>query len=150
MTVGEKIKAKRLEKGLTQKKLGELSGIAEPTIRRYEGGKLNPKIETIRKISDGLGISPADLIGPEWFDLQLGPEKVRNLSKEVSNLQALEQYLQSLGYALAYEGASETGDPDVVLTKGKEQTVFTGNQFKQFEKAISDSVEYQIWQQRNK
>ena len=48
MTIGEKIKAKRLEKGLTQKRLGELSGIAEPTIRRYESGKLNPKLDTIK------------------------------------------------------------------------------------------------------
>lgn len=58
MTIGEKIKAKRLEKGLTQKRLGELSGIAEPTIRRYESGKLNPKLDTIKKIAEGLGITP--------------------------------------------------------------------------------------------
>lgn len=48
---------------MTQKQLGELAGIAEPTIRRYETGKLNPKIETIKKIADALDVHIFDLIG---------------------------------------------------------------------------------------
>lgn len=58
MTVGENIKRIRKEKGLTQKKLGELCGINEVQIRRYElGGKnSNPKIETLRKIADALEV----------------------------------------------------------------------------------------------
>ncbi len=151
MTVGEKIKSKRLEKGLTQKKLGELTGIAEPTIRRYEAGKLNPKKETIKKIADGLEISPADLIGPEWFDLQIGTEKLSEIRNELAEFSALQNYLSSLGYLISFEGSANTDDPDVVLEKGKEKTTFTGDQFKQFEKALAASVEYQIWQQhRNK
>lgn len=89
MTVGDKIKSKRLEKGMTQKRLGELSGIAEPTIRRYEAGKLNPKKETIKKIADGLGVHPSDLIGPEWFDIELGPEKLAELRDSVNTLSAV-------------------------------------------------------------
>lgn len=147
MTIGEKIKAKRLEKGLTQKKLGELSGIAEPTIRRYESGKLNPKLDTIKKIAEGLGITPTDLMGPEWYDFQVGAEKLSELQKDVSTLQAFEQYLKTLGYSVSYEGSEEF---NVVLIQGKEKTTFTGGQFDEFKKAIADSIEYQIWQQRNK
>jgi len=150
MTIGEKIKAKRLEKGLTQKRLGELSGIAEPTIRRYESGKLNPKLDTIKKIAEGLGITPTDLMGPEWFDLQAGADKLSELKKDVSMLQALEQYLKSLGYSLSYEGPVNTTDPNVILSKGQDRTVFTSDQFKSFEKAIADSVDYQVWQQNHK
>lgn len=47
--------------GLTQKKLGELCGIAEPTIRRYELGKLNPKIGTLNKIAKALGVPVTEL-----------------------------------------------------------------------------------------
>ena len=50
MTVGERIRNARKNAGLTQKQLGEKCGIAEPTIRRYELGKLNPKYETLQKI----------------------------------------------------------------------------------------------------
>ena len=67
MDTKDYIKQIRLEKGLTQKRLGELSGIAEPTIRRYETGKLIPKMLTIKKIAKGLGVPPADLLCDEWF-----------------------------------------------------------------------------------
>lgn len=56
MTVGENIKRIRKEKGITQKKLGELCGIAEPNIRKYELGKANPKIETLMKIAQALEV----------------------------------------------------------------------------------------------
>jgi len=57
MTVGEKIRLKRKEKGWTQKKLGELSGISEFVIRHYELGYRVPKIITLKKIALPLDIS---------------------------------------------------------------------------------------------
>ena len=53
-TVGDRIRRVRQERNLTQKELGERTGIAEPTIRRYELGKLNPKYETLEKIANAL------------------------------------------------------------------------------------------------
>ena len=52
-TIGAKIRELRKARGLTQKELGERAGIAEPTIRRYELGKLNPKFETVQKQPKG-------------------------------------------------------------------------------------------------
>lgn len=63
MTVGDRIRSFRKSQNLTQKQLGELSGIAEPTIRRYELGKLNPKYETLSKIAAALGIPASSLLG---------------------------------------------------------------------------------------
>lgn len=63
MTTGERIRKYRKEKHLTQKRLGELAEIAEPTIRRYELGKLNPKYETLLKIASALEIPVAFLLG---------------------------------------------------------------------------------------
>ena len=62
MSVGMNIRCIRKEKGMTQKQLGEACGIAEPTIRRYELGKLNPKFSTLQIIAKGLGVSTDDLI----------------------------------------------------------------------------------------
>lgn len=56
MTTGENIRNARKNAQLTQKALGELCGIAEPTIRRYESDKLHPKIQTLQKIADALGV----------------------------------------------------------------------------------------------
>lgn len=57
MNVGENIKRIRTERGLTQKQLGDLCGMADSAIRRYELGKANPKMETLYKIATGLGVS---------------------------------------------------------------------------------------------
>lgn len=152
MTIGEQIKEARKEKGLTQKQLGELCvpQIHEVQIRKYERGEVTPKMDTIKRIADGLGTSPSNLIGPEWFDLQAGPEKLKELHEDVSQVQAFEQYLKTLGYSVSYDGSAGSEEPNVALIKGKEKTTFTGGQFNEFKKAIADSVEYQIWQQRNK
>lgn len=53
---GDMIRKYRTEKRLTQKKLGELCGIADSAIRRYELGMQNPKVETLQKIADALDI----------------------------------------------------------------------------------------------
>ena len=55
MTTGEWIKTFREENGLTQSQLGDLCGMADSAIRRYENGRANPKIETLQKNSGCIG-----------------------------------------------------------------------------------------------
>lgn len=64
MNLGDTIRKYRKEKGLTQKELGQLCGINESQIRRYElGGKNSkPKLETIQKIAKALEVSIFDLL----------------------------------------------------------------------------------------
>ena len=80
VTTGELIRQARKKLNWTQKKLGEEAGIAEPTIRRYELGKLNPKYETLQKIADALGTAPAALMGnytsDELIDLYIRGAKI--------------------------------------------------------------------------
>lgn len=52
--VGEIIKA-REEKGISQKKLEELSGVKQPVIARMEKGRTSPQLDTILKILAPLG-----------------------------------------------------------------------------------------------
>ena len=52
--IGEIIKA-RQEKGISQKKLEELSGVKKPVIARMERGTSNPQIDTILKLLAPLG-----------------------------------------------------------------------------------------------
>lgn len=52
--VGEIIKA-RQERGLSQKKLEELSGVKQPIIARMEKGVTSPQLDTILKILVPLG-----------------------------------------------------------------------------------------------
>ena len=52
--IGEFVKA-RNEKGITQRKLEELSGVRQPIIARIEKGHISPQIETIMKLLAPLG-----------------------------------------------------------------------------------------------
>ena len=63
MALGNNIKRIRIARRLTQKQLGELCGINEAQIRRYElGGKNSkPKIETLQKIANALNVSLDEL-----------------------------------------------------------------------------------------
>ena len=57
MTIGTRIREARKARGLTQKALGELAGIAEPTIRKYESDRLHPKLETLEKLAAPLNVT---------------------------------------------------------------------------------------------
>jgi len=56
--IGKRIRFFRERRGLSQRYLGELSGIIEATIRKYEIGQRNPKPDQIAKIAEALGITP--------------------------------------------------------------------------------------------
>jgi len=66
MTTGERLRAIRNLRGLTQDKLATLSGIPQPHISDIEVGKiLSPTGETIVKLAEALGITTDNLLGYE-------------------------------------------------------------------------------------
>lgn len=52
--IGELIKARK-EKGISQKKLEELSGVKQPIISGMENGNTSPQLETFLKVLAPLG-----------------------------------------------------------------------------------------------
>jgi ribosome-binding protein aMBF1 (putative translation factor) len=52
--IGELIKA-RQERGISQKKLEEMSGVKQPIIARMEKGQTSPQIDTLLKVLAPLG-----------------------------------------------------------------------------------------------
>ena len=55
--IGDRIRYFREKAGLTQKQLGELTGISEPAIRNYELGNRTPGWETLVNLSEALKVS---------------------------------------------------------------------------------------------
>lgn len=72
MNIGEKIRAARQAKGMTQEELGAILGVQKSAIAKYESGRVvNIKRSTLKKISDILGIPPFELIyGEEHRQMQ--------------------------------------------------------------------------------
>lgn len=63
MTIGERLKRLRTEKGLTQEEVGNILGITKAAVQKYENGTItNFKSDTIRKLSILFGIAPAYFI----------------------------------------------------------------------------------------
>lgn len=57
MTLGEKIKQLRKEKGFSQSVLEKRSGVNAKLLSKYENGRIIPTADTLRKIAEGLEIS---------------------------------------------------------------------------------------------
>lgn len=66
MNIGEKIRAARMSKGMTQEELGEILGVQKSAIAKYESGRVvNIKRSSLKTISAVLDIPPAELISEE-------------------------------------------------------------------------------------
>lgn len=94
MTIGEKIREARLAAGLTQKQLGDMVGIADSAIRKYESGKIRPKISTVRKIADAIGCNVTDLdddiaIAVRDAINSLDPELLKSMANVYSAAQSM-------------------------------------------------------------
>ena len=65
MTVGQRIKAAREKKGLTQRYVAQESGVNVALLQLYEYGKRNPKDDQLKKIADAIGVPPESLRPPK-------------------------------------------------------------------------------------
>lgn len=115
MTIGQRIRQTRQDRGMTQKELGQRAGIAEPTIRKYESNRLHPKYETLEKLAAPLQVTAGYLrdgnkrlgdqllppVSGERLVLSLDGQLYRNLSAlaEQKNMPVEELAVQLLSDA---------------------------------------------------
>lgn len=57
MLTGQKLKAIRALRGVTQAELADLAGVSPTAIAEYERGKRDLRADTIRKLCDALGVT---------------------------------------------------------------------------------------------
>lgn len=61
---GKRVRRFRVAAGLTIAQVSQATGIGESVLSRLEtNASYNPKLDTIRKLAEALGVKPADLIG---------------------------------------------------------------------------------------
>ena len=65
MSIGASIRAARKTAKLTQEQLAEKSGVAAITIRQYESGKRQPRIEQLQSLANALNISINEFLPAE-------------------------------------------------------------------------------------
>jgi len=64
--LGDHIRRKRMEKGLTQQRLGELCNVDIRNIQRIEAGEINVLLATFNRIRKALGCSWDDAVPKDW------------------------------------------------------------------------------------
>ena len=77
MTIGDRIKVAREQKGLTQEELGKLCGTTKQTIFKYESGIVtNIPLDRLERIAHAVSVSPAYLMG--WdIDMDTLPSNIQ-------------------------------------------------------------------------
>ena len=62
VSLGAQIRAQRERARLTQEGLAQRTGLDQAVISRIEGGKVRPRIDTLRKFADALDVSVSELL----------------------------------------------------------------------------------------
>jgi len=89
MTLGEKIRRLRKEKGFSQGLLEKSSGVNAKLLSKYETGRIIPTADTLKKIAEGLEISADYLLFDNAPKHGLSPLKdleLYELFKEVEDM----------------------------------------------------------------
>ena len=154
MEVGDRIRAIRMERGLTQKELGELCGMADSAIRRYESNRGNPTQKTLLKIAKALGVHLRDLADNSWLEEfeQQHPDAVENAKRGL----AVIQYLEEMGFTISskvlkWHWENENDPPEervqiadeilTVLSKDGHTATFTDAEFEELQAGAKEAIE---------
>jgi transcriptional regulator with XRE-family HTH domain len=62
---GQRLREARVNSGLSQSDLEDLSGIPKARLSRYENGHVEPSIQTLARLSRALNVSEASLLGDD-------------------------------------------------------------------------------------
>ncbi len=132
MPTGTKIKEIRKQKGLTQKQLGDLCGIADSNIRKYENGKQNPKIETLLKIATALECDLSDLMDSDEYKLHNIELAIKKANDSVRNGKTVDQEKATRNFVKQTIAAHFDGDEytEEEMKKIKEFAEFVKSQRK--------------------
>ena len=83
--LAERLKGLRKKAGITQSELAYLIGVHETTIRRWESGKVTPRMDEIKKLAQALNVTDDELLNgkQETGTWQLRIEVANDFKQEV-------------------------------------------------------------------
>lgn len=122
MTYGERIRAIRKEKGMTQKQVADRCGMADSAIRKYESGRQNPKLDTLKKIADALEVSIDVLLDIKPLPSQdITDHNGENiiLDESLQNFIAFNDFIAGIGYIVTTNDTDYTGT-DLIIYDARE------------------------------
>ncbi|HMV79692.1 MAG TPA: HIT domain-containing protein [Leptospiraceae bacterium] len=89
LKIGKRIRELRLQRGITQEKLGEISGMDPKHIQLMEGSRpSNSRVDTIRNIAEAFGLSVAEFFADDLFEKEHQEKKASKKKKASAYLTA--------------------------------------------------------------
>ena len=82
LLLGERIKKRRIELGMTQEELGKLIGVTKVAICGYENNTRSPKLDTISKLAVVLNLEIGYLLGQDVAIINEDTNLTMKLPKE--------------------------------------------------------------------
>ena len=125
MQIGIKIKALRLQKGLTQEELGERTDLSKGYISQLERDLNSPSIETLFSLLEVLGTTPKD-----FFDDEKPLQKVVYTDEDQTNFKD-EEKKYDIRWLIPTSNEKEM-EPVII-------TLEAGGEFKEFEPSLSET-----------
>ena len=153
MPIGEKIKHWRVQKGLSQKELGDQIGMSQQQIGQYETGTRTPKQETLLKIAKALGVHLRDLADNSW--LEEIDRQYPTAGEEYARYKAVNKYLEEMWFTISErpiklrdEEVDDEGHtakiPDeweIILSKDGHTATFTDAEFEELQAGAKEAIE---------
>ena len=93
--IGDKIRALRKQAGITQEELGDLLSVSYMTVRRWEAGKVVPRLDEIKALANALKVQEQDFLSDNTEAFHL---KLRELRKKAGLNQT--QLAEKIGVSL--------------------------------------------------
>ena len=92
--LGEKIKAYRESKKMTQKDIAEILEVEPGTISKYESGMIEPNIESIKRLAETFGITIDELLKNEvrYNSLAKKDPEGAKIALELNKQDAIKRY----------------------------------------------------------
>lgn len=128
MQTHELIRFYRQKAGLTQQQLADKLGVSQQYIGNYESGKRQPKIQTLQKIADALGVDVFSLA--DWdtatkmieddINRETEPVPPKQKPKETSQLLTTKEMQHIKKYRLLNEAGKEKTDEYMEILLGNE------------------------------
>lgn len=127
MDVGERLKAIRQMKGLSQRELAKRVGVTNSTISMIEKNSVSPSVSSLKKVLSGIPISIGDFFILDFESME--PESVVFQADELPDIGANNVSLKLIGASVkgrsmdllheSYEPGADTG-PEMLQHPGEE------------------------------
>jgi transcriptional regulator with XRE-family HTH domain len=117
MTVGDKIKQIRKDKGLQQKAVAVDVGLDQSNYNKIENGKREPSVEVLQKLALIFGVTVDELLNPDTDKPTPVTLEDKTVSEKIRLIEQLEEEDKNIIYKML----------DTFLTKKKFQDFFQQN-----------------------